>query len=147
MSSDTAFARIACPATEVFEFISNPEKLSLWSFGTWAVEIDETGLITGTSIRDGSVTYVRIDSYPKHNLVDYLIGAEPENLFPRIFIRIAPGPVFGGHEAECAVMMTAVRTDGMDDDRWANLKISHAFEVSLMKSAIETGYDHRRPGG
>ena len=49
----------------------------------------------------------------------------------------------GGQDEECALMMTALRGDGMDDDRWADLKAAHAFEVGLLKAAIETGYDHR----
>jgi hypothetical protein len=40
-------------------------------------------------------------------------------------------------------MMMALRADGMDDDRWEGLKASHAFEVRVIKSLIETGYDHR----
>lgn len=146
MSCDTTFARIARPAAEVFAFVADPEMLSLWSFGTWAVEINDTGLICGRSILDGSITYVRIDPQPKLNLVDYLIGADPENLLPRIFIRIADGTTLGGHDKECGLMMSALRSDAMTDERWQALKTTHAFEASLIKSAIETGYDHRRTG-
>ncbi len=143
MNSDTAFTRIARPAGQVFAFLADPENLSLWSFGTWHVEIDETGLIKGRSIKDGSVAYVRIHLHPETLLVDYLIGSDPAHLTPRIFIRLAEGPDFGGHTGECALMMTALRTVGMDDDRWASLKSTHAVEVGLIKSAVETGYDHR----
>ena len=143
MSVDTAFARIQRTAPEVLEFIANPENLSLWSFGTWSVEIDETGLIHGKSIKDGSPILVRIRPHPDQLLVDYLIGTTPDALQPRIYIRVLPGPAMGGHDGECALMMTALRSDGMDDDRWDGLKATHAFEVSLLKSAIETGYDHR----
>ena len=143
MSADTAFARIQRPADEVLDFIAKPENLSLWSFGTWSVEIDDTGLISGKSIKDGAPILVRIRPHPDQLLVDYLIGTSPDALQPRIFIRVLPGSVMGGSDDECALMMTALRSDGMEDDRWAGLKATHAFEVSLLKSAIETGYDHR----
>jgi hypothetical protein len=143
LSSDTAFVRIGRPAAEVFEFIADPEKLSLWSFGTWRIEIDETGLIRGTSIKDGSITHVRIIARRDLNLADYLVGTDPDHLTPRIFIRVAEGATFGGKDNESALMMTALRTDGMDDERWATLKTTHAFEVTMIKSALETGYDHR----
>lgn len=147
MAADTAWVRIARPAAEVFDFVADPDKLSLWSFGTWAVQIDASGLIRGTSIRDGSVIFVRIDPDRERLLVDYRIGSDPEDLAPRIFIRIAEGTVLGGGNGECLLTMTALRPDGMDDARWQDLTIAHAFEVRLIKSALETGHDHRRAGG
>lgn len=143
MTCDTAYARINCPIDEVFAFIADPQMLSLWSFGTWSVEIDDTGLIHGRSIKDGSVTLVRIAQHADQFMVDYLIGPTPDSLQPRIFIRLMPGAVFGGTDTECALMMTALRSDSMDDARWEGMTTLHAFEVSMIKSAIETGYDHR----
>ena len=143
MHCDTASSRIARPAADVFEFVANPENLNRWTFGTWTTRIDATGLVRGTSIKDGSVIYVRIAPRPDLNFVDYLIGKDPKKLSPRIFIRIAEGELFGGHERECVLMMTAVRAVGMSDEGWQDLKATHAFEVSLVKAAVETGYDHR----
>ena len=143
MSCDIAIVRIDRPARESFNFVSAARNLSLWSFGTWSVDIDETGLIQGRSIKDGSSIFVRIVPYPEQLLIDFMIGNEADSLTPRIYIRILPGSAMGSHDDECALMMTALRADGMDDQRWADLKAAHAFEVSLLKSAIETGYDHR----
>ncbi len=143
MSCDTAFVRIDRPAHTVFDFVADPNNMSLWSFGTWSVEIDETGLIKGTSIKDGAPILVRIAPHRDQLLVDYLIGNDPDQLTARIFIRIMSGTSMGGHDRECGLMMTALRGDGMDDDRWNALKAAHAMEVGLIKSAIETGYDHR----
>ena len=146
MSCDTAFVRIDRPADQVFAFLADPANLSLWSFGTWSVELDETGLVHGRSIKDGSKTLVRVDPHPELGLIDYLIGKDPDNLSPRIFVRIVPGAVLGGSDLECGLTMTAFRTDAMDDRRWSEMKTTHAFEVQLIRSAIETGYDHRRQG-
>ena len=45
MTVDTVAADIAAPAEEVFAFMADPEKLSLWSFGTWETIIHPDGLI------------------------------------------------------------------------------------------------------
>ena len=143
MSSHSTSVRIERPAEDVLDFMADPENLSLWSFGTWNVEIDETGLVKGTSIGDGSVAYVRIAANRKHGLIDYLVGVDRDKILPRIFARVSPGPVLGGHPGECALTMVALRTDAMDDERWATLGITHDFEVRLIKSALESGHDHR----
>jgi hypothetical protein len=41
--------------------------------------------------------------------------------------------------------MTGLRTRDMDDLRWNSLIAAHVVELDLIKSAIETGYDHRNP--
>ena len=143
MISDTTSIRIAQPAEEVFTFVANPKNLDRWSFGTWQIHIDETGLVRGTSIKDGSQTYVRIAPHPDELLIDYFVGAEADALQPRIFIRIARGDVFGAPNDACLLMMTALRTTGMDSARWEALKATHAVEVDLIRAAVETGYDHR----
>lgn len=42
------------------------------------------------------------------------------------------------------LLMIALRASDMDEVRWQRLKDTHAVEVGLIKSLIETGYDHRR---
>ena len=142
MSCDTAFIRIDRAAGEVFAFMADPEKMSLWSFGTWRTNIDETGLVRGTSIKDGAEIFVRIDPYPAGLLIDYHIGSSPDALSPRVFVRVTPGEVFGDDKG-AGLSMTVFRTSGMDDTRWTSLKASHLVELDLIKSALETGYDHR----
>ena len=141
MTADTAFIRIDKPVETVFDFMADPANISLWSFGTWRTEIDATGLIRGASIKDGSIIYVRIAPHPAQNLIDYHVGTDPEALLPRVFVRITPGAVFGG--IACALTMTALRTDGMSDERWTSLCASHVTELEIIKAALETGYDHR----
>lgn len=145
MDCDTACIRIAKPVAEVFAFMADPAQLSLWSFGTWSVEIDATGLIMGRSIKDGATAYVRIEAHEDQRLIDYHIGATPDRLTPRIFARVTSGAVTGGADTDSLLTMTAFRGDDMDDVRWSTLKATHLVELSLIKAALETGYDHRNP--
>jgi len=142
MSCDTAFVRIDRPAEEVFAFMAAPENMSLWSFGTWRVRIDESGLVRGTSIKDGSVIHVRVAPHAGRLLIDYHIGPSPDALVPRVFARVIPEAVFGDRDG-AGLAMTVFRAAGMDDARWTGLKTAHALELDIVKSALETGYDHR----
>lgn len=144
MIADTAAARIEAPARAVFDFMADPARLDLWSFGTWRTEIRADGLVEGRSLQSGAPIWLRIDAAPERLLIDYRLGASPEALSPRIFARVIPGEVTG-HGAGCAtLLMTALRAAGMDDDRWDRLVRAHAFEMDVIKSLIETGHDHRR---
>ena len=142
MNCDSALIRIDRPAGEVFAFMSDPAQMSLWSFGTWRTEIDADGLVRGTSIKDGAPICVRIEAHPAQLLIDYYIGTEPEALSPRIFARVTPAEVFGDGGG-CGLSMTVFRTAGMDDARWRSLKAAHVVELDIIKSALESGYDHR----
>ncbi len=142
MSCDTAFIRIGRPADDVFAFMSDPAQLSLWSFGTWRIEVDATGLVRGSSIKDGARIFLRIEAHEEQKLIDYHVGDTPDDLQPRIFVRVSPEEVFGDGDGT-GLAMTALRTADMDDDRWASLNASHRVELEIIKSALETGHDHR----
>ncbi|MDE0694417.1 MAG: hypothetical protein OXH76_01115, partial [Boseongicola sp.] len=136
------FIRIRRPADEVFAFMADPKKMNLWSFGTWRTEIDGTGLVRGTSIKDGAVIYVRIEAHPEQRLIDYHVGAAPDSLSPRIFGRVTPEAVFGDGLG-AGLALTVFRTPEMDDARWDSLTAIHRVELDIVKSALETGHDHR----
>ena len=91
----------------------------------------------------GAQVLVRIESHPARLLIDYQCGPSADDLQPRIFVRITPGAVIGASGDSCLLTMTALRTDGMDDVRWKRLTAAHALEVELIKSTLETGFDHR----
>ncbi len=146
MSIDTAYRRIACPARQVLTFMADPQKLGIWALGSWNASVDETGLIKGFSIKDGSRIFVRISSDESRGLIDYHVGARSDQLVPRIFARVFPGTAFGGNDQESGLMISALRTDDMDDARWKDLQETHAVEIGLIKAAIETDYDHRLHG-
>lgn len=147
MTCDIAEIRINRPVDEVFAFMSDPARMDQWSFGTWRIRIDADGLVHGTSIMDGAPICVRIDPHPEQGLIDYLIGPSGDDLVPRIYVRIVPASNAGGAADHCILMMVAMRGDGMSDERWQGLKNAHAFEIGLIKAALETGYDHRNDRG
>ena len=142
-TADVASAVIAKPAEEVFAFMADPHQLDLWSFGTWRVAVDEDGLVVGTAIYDGSHTYVRIDADKDRLLIDYAIGADQDALSPRIFVRVTPGATVGIEPGHALLSIVGLRSADMDDGRWQRLGTTHAFEVGLIKSILESGFDHR----
>lgn len=150
MIADLAAARIEAPADTVFAFITDPQRLDLWSVGTWRTELRSDGLIEGWAMATGARILVRIDPLPERRLVDYHIGQAPDALAPRIHARVIPGPASGHGLGQSTLLLTALRSAEMDDARWQRLRTTHAFEVDLVKSLIETGHDHRvraGPGG
>ncbi len=125
------------PAADAFAFVTDPEKLNRWSFGTWETEIAPDGLIRGTSLFDGAVIYVRIDPDEARGSVDYHIGADPTRLIPRIVARITPGPHIGLPETQSVVSMITWRGTDMNDLRWRKLTATQEMEIVLLKSLIE----------
>ena len=81
MTVDTVAADIAAPAEEVFAFMSDPEKLNLWSFGTWETVIHPDGLIEGRALQSGAPIWLRIEAHAPLFLIDYHLGAAPDRLF------------------------------------------------------------------
>lgn len=143
MSADTRSMLIAAPARKVFGFLSDPDKLTLWSFGTWRIERHDGGLIRGHSLMTGAPIWLRIATWPEALMIDYHLGAARDALQPRIFARVIPGTVTGHGEGTSLLTMTGLRTADMDDARWAGLGRAHAFEVDVIRGLIESGHDHR----
>ena len=147
--TDTASVIIAKPADEVFAFMSSADKLDLWSFGTWQIRIHENGLVQGKTLQDGSTVWVKIESHSDQRLIDYHVGTSKHELTPRIFCRVLPGTSFNADfnadSDHCMLLMTALRTPDMSDERWSNLSALHCVETGIIKSLIESGHDHRQP--
>lgn len=144
MSADTAQIIIDKPATEVFTFLSDPYNLDLWSFGTWQIEVDATGLVKGNALHTGQINYVRIQAHADQQLIDFWLGSSTDAMLPRIFARVIPGNSFAATAESSMLLLVALRTSEMTEQRWQSLKSAHAVEVGLIKSLVETGYDHRR---
>ncbi len=123
--------------------MSRCENLNLWSFGTWEITLQGDGLVQGKTLQDGSTVWVKIDAHKDQRLIDYHIGTEKDNLTPRIFCRIMPGESFLAPASHCMLMMTALRTTDMSNERWRNLSALHIVETGIIKSLIESGHDHR----
>jgi hypothetical protein len=137
--SHAASAAIAKPAEEVIAFMADSQKLNRWSFGTWETEIAADDLVKGTSIFDGSITYVRIASNPSRHEIDYHLGLSPEKLVPRIMARVVPGDHLGLETGTCVLTLLAWRSASMSDERWQRLTTAHDFEVILIKNLLENG--------
>lgn len=144
MTSDIASAVINCAADDVFDFMADASKLDLWSFGTWRIELIDPGLVQGKAMHDGSAIYVRVLPHHKQRLIDYQVGHNLQSMTSRIFARVVSGVEFGAGDQSSMLLMVALRGADMDDARWCGLTETHAVEVRLIKSLIETGYDHRR---
>ena len=144
MNTDIASIVINRHAKTVFKFMSDPNNMDLWSFGTWRIKVDNEGLVHGQSIFDGSTTFVRIQPNEQNYLIDYWVGSDSKRLVPRIFVRITSGEVTGSATQNCVMSMIAFRNESMNDERWHRLVTAHAFEVQLIKSVLENDFDHRK---
>ena len=144
MTCDTASVLINKPAEDVFAFMADPQKLDLWSFGTWKTTIDSDGLVHGHSMFDGSSVFVRVEAHKSQLLIDYHVGNAADSLVARIFARVTAGHCFSHTDETCLLTLTAIRGDTMNEARWSSLKSNHAVEVNLVKSLIESGHDHRQ---
>ena len=144
MNTDIASIAIERNAETVFNFMSDPNNMDLWSFGTWRIKVNNDGLVHGRSIFDGSAAFVRIQPNERNYLIDYWVGSDSKRLVPRIFVRITSGEVTGSAKQNCVLSMVAFRSEDMNDDRWHRLVTAHAFEVQLIKSLLENDFDHRK---
>ena len=144
MNTDIASITIERNVETVFNFMSDPNNMDLWSFGTWRIKVNNDGLVHGRSIFDGSAAFVRIQPNERNYLIDYWVGSDSKRLVPRIFVRITSGEVTGSATQDCIMSMIALRNEDMNDERWDRLVTAHAFEVQLIKSVLENDFDHRK---
>lgn len=135
--ADLAATRIAAPADAVFALLSDPARLSEWSFGTWETVLHPGGVIEGRAIVTSATIWLRIDADPGRLLVDYHLGPDAGSLQPRIFARVVPGPVTRHGEGTCTLLLCGLRTAEMDDDRWQRLCRAHGFEADLIRTIAE----------
>jgi hypothetical protein len=126
-------------AAGVFARVSDVRNLHRWSFGTWKTEILPDDLVLGTSLFDGSLSYVRIDKDEVRLIIDYHLGSNAAKLVPRIQLRVVPGGHVGLGDDQCVLTFIAWRSEAMDDDRWRRLTAAHEMEAVLVKSLIEGG--------
>lgn len=143
MTADLASVRIAAAADAVYGFVSDPARLNLWSVGTWRTVLHGDGLVEGWAMATGARILVQFDPCPGRRMVDYRIGPTPDALTPRIFARVIAGETTGHGPGSCLLLLGALRTTEMEQDRWDRMIRTHAFEVDLVKALIESGHDHR----
>ena len=149
MNHATATAHLASiavnvPAEHALARLSDPEQVGRWALGSMGlVPAGEPGVFRGTSLFDGSDTFVEIEAHSSLGLVDYHVGTEDERS-PRVSIRIADGPLAGLGPESCVIALSAWRQAAANDERWARTCTTHETEVLLIKAQLETGYTERR---
>ena len=62
---------LAIDADTAFEFMASGMNQTYWALGSWARVDEGDGVVSGTSLWDGSKLYIRIEAEPKLRLVDY----------------------------------------------------------------------------
>lgn len=133
----TVSLEVNVPATQAFQYLSDPEKIGRWALGCFDTRLTEyDGLYKGTSLFDRSETWVRVEADPKRMIIDYHVG-DPNRQVPRISTRVIPGDIYGKNSDYCIVIMTAWRPADMRDERWHRLCVTHDAEILLIKSQLE----------
>ena len=137
----TVSLEIAVPAEDAFRFLSEPEKVGRWALGCFNTRRCEghSELFKGTSLFDGSESWVRAETDPGRFLIDYHVGTAEEQT-PRISARVFPGALLRRTPGSCVVSLTAWRTGDMSDDRWRRLCATHDAEIFLIREQLEASF-------
>lgn len=133
----TASIAVAAPAQDAFEYLADGLRQGEWTLGASNRRDIGDGLFVGTSIFDGSETYVRIVPEPEHLLVACSVGPTPDRLLPRIWLRVLPGGDVEQPEAACVVTLLAWRPADQSEDSWRLTRATHETEVHLIKGLLE----------
>ena len=137
----TVSVEVSLPVETVFGYLSDPKKLGRWALGCFNTQsAGKEDLYKGTSLFDGSETWVRIEADVKWLIIDYYVG-DSDHQLRRISARIIPGPTYGRDSSHCIVSMMAWRTKDMSDSRWRRLCASHDAEILLIQSQLESQAD------
>ena len=137
-------AEVAAPASFVFAFLADPAKVGEWALGAFgARRIGAGDVYRGASLLDGSATLFRVDADARRMIVDYLVGADAENLVMRISARIVPGEILERGAALCLVSLSAWRPASFDERRWSRLRAFHDAEIHILRDQIEKAWAKR----
>jgi hypothetical protein len=131
---------VEVPAEAAFAYLSDGLKQSDWALGSWRREHLGDGLFRGTSLFDGSDTYVRLEPEPASLLIDYWVGLDPERMLRVNSARVVPGPAVGRAEGTCLVTLMKWRTPSQSDDEWARACVVFDTEVHMIKGRLEVGF-------
>lgn len=133
----SASIAVEAPAETVFAYLADGLQQGEWTLGASERRETADGLFVGTSIFDGSDTYVGIVAAAEHLLVTCCVGGAPDELLPRIWVRVVPGETLGRPAGTCVVTLLAWRPVGQSDDSWRRTRATHETEVFLIKGLLE----------
>tara|TARA_B100001013_G_C24529605_1_gene410255 strand:- start:240 stop:638 length:399 start_codon:yes stop_codon:yes gene_type:complete len=129
---DISSITIECDIDTIYNFMSNIEKINLWSMGIhWDMNTKDN-IVKGVSNYDQSVSYLKIVKKNNIKKIDYWIGKEIQNLTPRIYARITPT----NDKDKNRLILVAFKTDDMDHERWKQLKELHQLELNTIKGLL-----------
>lgn len=131
----TARLCAATPAAALAHLSTQPG-MSRWVLGLWNCREVEPGLFQGESLFDGAAGFVRVIVDAARGQVDYLVGATPQTLAPRIRAGVIAGESLGHPAGTCLVTLTAWRTGDMGEERWARLMHTHETEIELIRAQL-----------
>jgi hypothetical protein len=135
-----ATTMVAVPADTAFAYLSDGLKQSDWTLGSWHREQLEDGLFRGTSLFDGSDTFVRLCPDANSLLIDYWVGPSPEAMLRVNAARVVPGPAVGRPEGTCLVTLLKWRTPEQSDEDWARACVTFDTEIHMIKGRLELGF-------
>jgi hypothetical protein len=131
---------IEVPAETAFAYLSDGLEQSDWALGSWNREQIGDQLFRGTSLFDGSETFVRITADPTWLIVDYAVGPSLEQM-PRVnSARIVPGPELGYPAGTCVVTLIKWRTPGQSDEQWQRGCVTFDTEIHMIRGRLELGF-------
>ncbi len=116
--------------------LSTQAGMSRWVLGLWNCREVEPGLFQGESLFDGAGGWVRVVVDATRGQVDYLVGANPQTLAPRIRAFVTAGPALGHAAGTSLVTLQAWRTGDMADERWQRLMTTHETEIELIRAQL-----------
>ena len=125
------------PASAAFGYLADVERIGEWALGCWDARRGEGDVVRGTSLFDGTASFVRVRPAAETLTVDFEVGDDPDHLVRRIAARVVGGDDLGGDPHRSLVILLAWRTDSMDDDRWSRLTASHDTEILMLRERIE----------
>jgi hypothetical protein len=139
MHSLSHCATAVCDAepAAAFAFLADASQLGSWALGCWGAKPVAEGVVGGTSLFDGSDTYVRADADPDRLAVDFAVGTDPHELVHRISARVVPAVELGYAEGSSVVTLLAWRAADMPEDRWHRLVASHEAEILLLQARLQ----------
>ena len=134
----TTTIAVRAPARVALDYMADGLRQGEWTFGSWERRHVADNLFAGTSMFDGTETFVRITVDQKAMIVHYHLGDDTENMVPRNMARIVPGSHVGLSNDVCLISLIAWRHDFMSDERWRQLCVSHETQMFIIKNKLES---------
>jgi hypothetical protein len=132
---------IAADADTTFEFVASGMNQTYWALGSWARVDEGDGVVSGTSLWDGTKLYIRIDARADLRLVDYHTGTSRDALSHGVSARVLPGDPLGHPAGSSVLILTVWRSPVHTDESWRRTRHAFEAEVHLIKGRLETGVD------